>query len=45
MKKLQVHSISVEELLEAAGFDFTVVEQCPHPTCEVCTDHILAAAA
>jgi hypothetical protein len=36
---------SLEELLDAAGFDFTVVDGCPDPTCEVCAGHGLSVAA
>jgi hypothetical protein len=37
--------LDIEELLSAAGIDFTVVERCPHPECELCVDARLAAAA
>ncbi|MDJ0952930.1 MAG: hypothetical protein QNJ81_04565 [Acidimicrobiia bacterium] len=36
---------SIEELLEAAGFEFSVVERCPDPACEVCGSRDLPAAA
>lgn len=35
----------LENLLAAAGFDFSVVDRCPDPGCEICTDGELAAAA
>ncbi|MCP3997154.1 MAG: hypothetical protein GY722_19160 [bacterium] len=36
---------TIESLLEAAGFDFTVVERCPELGCELCTSSELPAAA
>lgn len=35
----------IEELLAAAGIDFTVVERCPYARCELCADAGLSAAA
>ena len=29
-------NLEIEQLLAAAGIDFTVVERCPLPGCEVC---------
>lgn len=45
MNTSQIENTSIEELLEAAGFDFAFVERCPHPLCEVCTGTALPAAA
>jgi hypothetical protein len=36
---------NLEELLETAGFDFTVVDRCPDPSCEACAGTELPAAA
>jgi len=36
---------SIEELLEAAGFDFAVVERCPDPDCELCASPEFPIAA
>lgn len=36
---------TVEELLVAAGFDFTVVERCPEPNCHLCNHADLPVAA
>jgi len=36
---------NLEELLEAAGFDFVVVERCPDPDCELCASPDLPVAA
>ncbi len=38
-------SIDIEELLSAAGIDFTVVERCPYAECELCADKGLPVAA
>ena len=38
-------SESIEELLAAAGFDFTVVDRCPYQACELCSRDDLPAAA
>lgn len=35
----------LENLLAAAGFDFSVVDRCPHPGCDICSKDELAAAA
>jgi hypothetical protein len=35
----------VEQLLAAAGFDFTVVSRCPDPACPICAARDLSAAA
>ncbi|MCP4304842.1 MAG: hypothetical protein GY926_11135 [bacterium] len=45
MKKSPAKIISIEELLDVAGFDYTTVERCPHPACEICTEGVLAVAA
>jgi len=36
---------SIEQLLEAAGFSFTVVDRCPDPTCVVCRSNEIGKAA
>ena len=36
---------TIEDLLEAAGFDFAVVERCPEPDCHLCSETDLATAA
>jgi hypothetical protein len=38
-------NIDIEELLSAAGIDFTVVERCPYADCELCADKGLPVAA
>ena len=45
MNKSRAQNINIEELLDAAGFDYVAVERCPHPACEICTEHAMAAAA
>ncbi len=40
-----VKTESLEELLEAAGFQFEVVDRCPHPRCEVCRPTEVSKAA
>ncbi|MGA9597231.1 MAG: hypothetical protein WBV06_13810 [Acidimicrobiia bacterium] len=37
--------MDIEQLLDEAGFDFTVVDRCPDPACEVCTGHEVSVAA
>ncbi|MDJ0663405.1 MAG: hypothetical protein QNJ75_02515 [Acidimicrobiia bacterium] len=37
--------MSIEELLAAAGFSFTVVERCPDSACAVCRGNEVARAA
>jgi hypothetical protein len=34
-----------EALLEAAGFDFVVVDRCPHAACEICAGSQVPFAA
>ena len=38
-------TMSIEELLAAAGFSFTVVECCPDSACTVCKSTEVARAA
>ncbi len=35
----------IEELLSAAGVEFTIVAACPHPKCEICNAGDLSVAA
>ena len=36
---------TLEDLLAAAGLSFTVVDQCPEPSCLLCGDARLSTAA
>lgn len=49
MKNVTVKNVqreeTIEDLLEAAGFDFAVVDRCPEPDCHLCSQTNLAAAA
>ena len=37
--------MDIEQLLTDAGLEFTVVDRCPEPTCELCRDKGLPVAA
>ncbi len=45
MNKTLTSQTKAERLLAEAGFSFTEVESCPHPSCEVCKPLDTAKAA
>jgi hypothetical protein len=45
MEGSDLDTTDIEELLRAAGIEFTVVQRCPHPQCVVCADSRLSVAA
>jgi hypothetical protein len=49
MKNVTVKNVqreeTIEDLLEAAGFDFAIVQRCPETGCHLCSQTDLAAAA
>lgn len=49
MQNVRMNNVRTEEtieaMLEAAGFDFAVVSRCPEPSCDLCEQAELSAAA
>lgn len=45
MNTAKLQTPDIEELLTAAGIEFTVVAACPHPQCEICKPDDLSVAA
>lgn len=45
MNTADLETVDIEVLLTDAGIEFTVVDRCPHPACDVCADRDVPAAA
>ena len=45
MNTSELEITEIETLLANAGLDFTVVDRCPHPACDICVDQEVSAAA
>lgn len=45
MNTTQPELVDIEQLLADAGIEFTVVDRCPDPACEICARRDVPAAA